>query len=77
MISMRLSCRLTTPLDARMLGARIPVALLMQLKLLPILTLLSMLVESVIVWRERDVIDPISQFPVIRQTSFESECACV
>ena len=62
--------RLTTPLDARMSNALITVALLTQLKLLPILTLSSMLVESAMPLKEKEMIDPISQFPATRQTLF-------
>ena len=67
------SCRSITPLDATVLPALTTVALPMQLKLPPILTLSSMLVESVTVWRERDMTDPTSQFLVFRQTSSEYE----
>ena len=68
------TCRLTTPLDVRMLDALTTVDLLMQLKLLPVLTSLSMLVESAIEWRERDMTDPTSQYLDFRQISFYSEC---
>jgi hypothetical protein len=56
-----------------MLLALTTVALLTQSKLLPILTLSSMLVESVTVWRERVMTDPTSQFLDFRQTSSERE----
>ena len=57
-----------------MSNALITVALLTQLKLLPILTLLSMLVESVTTLKERETIDPTSQFPATRQISFWGMC---